>query len=242
MKDNRQALIIGLFILLGTYALSRAWVQSHERSSSIDVTGLASKDFVSDLIVWNCSFNRKSPDLKTAYADLKKDADQLKQYLISKGIKEKEIVFKAINIYKEYDNVKDKNDFEKQVFTGYSLSQQVQVESKEVDHVETISREVTELINSGIELNSDLPRYYYTKLAELKIEMLASASKDARNRAEKITENAGGSINELKNAEMGVFQITAPNSTEEYSWGGTLNTSSKRKTASITVKLRFSVN
>ena len=242
MKNHLGSIIIGLVIIISTMLLAHAWVHSHERSSSIDVTGLASKDFVSDLIVWDCSFTRKSPDLKTAYADLKKDADQLKQYLISKGIKENEIVFEAINIFKEFENVKDKNDFEKQVFTGYTLSQCVRVESKDVDHVETISREVTELINSGIELNSELPRYYYTKLAELKIEMLASASKDARNRAENITENAGGSITVLKNAEMGVFQITALNSTEGYSWGGTLNTSSKRKTASITVKLRFSVN
>ena len=92
------------------------------------------------------------------------------------------------------------------------------------------------------QLYSNPPNYYYTKLAELKIEMLASASKDARNRAEKISESAGGNIGELKSAVMGVFQITAPNSTEGYSWGGTFNTSSKRKTASITVNLDFSIN
>jgi hypothetical protein len=41
---------------------------------------------------------------------------------------------------------------------------------------------------------------------------------------------------------MGVFQITAPNSTEGYSWGGAFNTTSKRKTASITVNLDFEIN
>src|ERR1051326_8580362 len=201
MKNHLHSIIIGLVIILSAVILSHAWVRSHERSSNMEVTGLASKDFVSDLIVWNCSFTRKSPELKSAYADLKKDADQLKQYLLSKGVKENEIVLSAINISKEFETQKDKNDFEKQVFTGYSLYQSVQVESKDVDHIEAVSREVSELINSGIELNSELPRYYYTKLAELKIEMLASASKDARNRAEKIAENAGGSIGELKNAE-----------------------------------------
>jgi hypothetical protein len=40
---------------------------------------------------------------------------------------------------------------------------------------------------------------------------------------------------------MGIFQITAQNSAEDYSWGGTFNTSSKRKTASITVKLEFEI-
>ncbi len=107
------------------------------------------------------------------------------------------------------------------------------------EHIKPV---VTELINSGIELYSEAPRYYYTRLAELKIEMLTSASKDARNRAEKMAENAGGDIGSLRSADMGVCQITAPNSTEEYSWGGAFNTSSKRKTASITVKLEFSAN
>ena len=108
-----------------------------------------------------------------------------------------------------------------------------------MDKVEAISRQVTELINSGIEFYSSSPEYYYTKLAELKIEMIAEATKDANTRAKKIAENAGSDIGALKNASMGVFQIVAQNSAEEYSWGGSFNTASKRKTASITVKLEY---
>ena len=242
MKTHLNHLIVALGIILSCWILSGAWIRSHQRKSSINVTGLASRDFVSDLIVWRGNFTRQSMTLKEAYANLKKDAEAIKQYLISKGLKAEDIIFSAVDISKQYETEKDKNDFEKQVFTGFLLSQSVQIESKEVDKIELISRQVTELIDSGVELNSEAPRYYYTKLAELKIEMLASAAKDARERAEKITENGGGNIGHLSNAEMGVFQITAPNSTEEYSWGGTLNTSSKRKTASITVKLEFSVN
>jgi hypothetical protein len=115
----------------------------------------------------------------------------------------------------------------------------VQIESNEVDKVEEISRQVSELINSGIELYSDKPQYYYTKLAELKIQMIAEATKDANNRAARIAENAGSSLGDLKNASMGVFQIVAQNSSEEYSWGGAFNTSSKRKTANITVDLEY---
>ena len=72
--------------------------------------------------------------------------------------------------------------------------------------------------------------------------MLASATKDGRTRAENIAENAGGKIDHLSSADMGIFQITGQNSSEDYSWGGTFNTSSKNKTASITVKLDFSLN
>ena len=118
----------------------------------------------------------------------------------------------------------------------------MQIESHDVDKVEALSRKVTELINSGIELNSNQPEYYYTKLAELKIEMIAEATKDAQIRASQIADNAGGSLGKLKRADMGVFQIVAQNSSEEYSWGGSFNTTSKRKSASITVRLEYAAD
>ena len=59
--------------------------------------------------------------------------------------------------------------------------------------------------------------------------------------AEKIAENGGGSLGKLMYADMGIFQITAENSSEEYEWGGTFNTVDREKTATITVKLRYEV-
>lgn len=242
MKNNTSYFIIGLAIIISAALLGNAWKTSHRRQSTISVTGLASRDFVSDLIVWNASFSRKAMVLKEAYASLKNDAEQIKKYLVSKGVKESDLIFSAVDINKDFETITEKDESQKQVFTGYNLSQSVQIESKEVDNIESISRQVTELIDSGIELYSSSPNYYYTKLAELKIEMLASASTDAKDRAEHIAKSAGGDIGNLKSADMGVFQITAPNSTEGYSWGGAFNTASKRKTASITVNLDFEIN
>jgi hypothetical protein len=76
-------------------------------------------------------------------------------------------------------------------------------------------------------------------LAELKIKMIESATKVARLRAEKIAKQAGGSLGSLKTADLGVFQITGQNSSEYYSWGGSFNTSSKKKTASVTIRLKY---
>lgn len=240
MKNYIETIIISIAILLSAGLLGRAWIKTHPKRNSITVTGLSSREFVSDLIVWKGSFNRKAMTLKDAYATLKNDAEQIKKYLVSKGLNENEIVFSAVDIRKEFENVKE-NNVSRQVFTGYKLSQNVQIESKDVDKIESLSRQVTELIDSGIEFYSEAPHYYYTKLSELKIEMLAAATKDARNRAEKISENAGGKLDGLRTADMGVFQITAPNSSDDYTWGGAFNTTSKRKTASITVKLEFTI-
>jgi len=240
MKTHLNTIFIALAIVLTAFIFSHAFKNRNKAANTISVTGLGSRDFVSDLIVWSGSFMKKNMELKVAYADLDKDRERIKEYLISKGLKEKNIVFSAIQIDKDFDNVYDNSgNITKSVFTGYRLTQSVQVESKEVDKVENISRQVSELINSGVEFYSNKPEYYYTKLAELKIEMIAEATKDACTRAEKIAKNAGSDVGRLKNANMGVFQIVAQNSSEEYSWGGSFNTSSKRKTATITVDLQY---
>lgn len=240
MKNHLNSAIIGLSILLTAFVLGNAFKNRNKHNDTISVTGLGSKDFVSDLIVWSGSFIQKDINLKDAYSKLDQDRERINAYMLSKGLKQENIVFTAVDINKEFDEVYDNNGNKiKSEFIGYRLNQTVQIESREVDKVENISREVSELINSGIEFYSNQPQYYYTKLADLKIEMIAQATGDARQRAEKIAENAGSSVGRLKNADMGVFQIVAQNSSEDFSWGGSFNTSAKRKTATITVKLDY---
>lgn len=240
MRENSNNLFIAIAIVIAAFVLAKAFKNRNDYNNSISVTGLGSKDFESDLIVWSGSFIRKNLNLKQAYAELEGDRASIKQYLIDKGIQEGNIVFSSIEINKEYDEIYNNNGQKtKSEFTGYRLNQNIQVESKEVNKIEAVSREVSELINQGVEFYSNMPQYYYTKLAALKIEMIAQATKDAQSRAKKIAENAGSDLGDLKKAEMGVFQIVAQNSSEEYSWGGSYNTSSKRKTATITVKLNY---
>lgn len=243
MKQHLNTIVITLGVIFAGYLLADGYRSRGKVADSISVTGLGEESFISDLIVWSGSFSSKDYELKTAYANLNRDQRAIKNYLIKKGVKSDEIIFEAVNIQKDfyYDYAAD-GTLRNTVFNGYNLSQVVKVQSRNVDLVENISREVTELIDSGVEFNSFAPDYYYTKLAELKIKMIEAATKDARERAAKIAENAGGSLGALKNADMGVFQIIGENSSEDYSWGGSFNTSSKKKTANITIRLRYEID
>jgi hypothetical protein len=210
---------------------------------TVAVTGLGEQSFDSDLIVWNASFSRNSYELKDAYAQLNSDLRRVKAYLKSKGITEDEMVFEAAGIEKLWSNIyDDEGNIKETTFEGYSLEQNLKISSKKVDLVENTSRQVSELIDAGIELKSAAPQYYYTKLATLKLKMIEAATKDAHERAEKIAENGGGSLGKLMFADMGIFQITAENSSEEYEWGGSFNTSSRRKTASVTIRLKYAID
>ncbi len=240
MKNYIGAAIIAVAVIAGLYIVGNAYKYKFKSTETISVTGLAEKDFTSDLIVWSGSFNRYGFELKTAYATLKADEAAIRSYLNSKGIADSNIVFSSIAINKNFRrSYDDKGNEISAEFTGYTLTGNVRVESKDINRVEKLSREITELLERGIELNSNAPEYYYTRLNELKIDLLAKASEDAKTRAETIAKNSGGSLGGIKKATMGVFQITGKNANEDYSYGGAFNTSSKEKTASITLKVDY---
>jgi uncharacterized protein len=242
VKNNLNVIIIAISVIISSYLFSNAFQNRNKNDDTISVTGLGKKDFVSDLIVWSGSFSKKSFTLKEAYASLDTDREKIKSYLSSKGIKKEEMVFSAVNFSKDFDTTYNENGTAKeQIFTGFTLTQSVTIQSKNVNQIEDISRQSSELINSGVEFYSKPPEYYYTKLAELKIKMIAEATKDASIRAKSIAQNADASLGNLKKSDMGVFQITGQNSSEDFSYGGSFNTASKNKTANITVKLVYQV-
>ena len=205
----------------------------------IDVTGGVTQDFTSDIIVAEATFKTKNIELKDAYKKLEEDRKLISNYLDDNNIPIDNIVFSSINIKKQYEYKWDDDGTKYEDFSGYLLKQDIKIESNEVLKVESLSRDITTLIDQGIEIQSKAPYYFYSKLADLKIDMIAEATKDASERAMQIANNANSSLGDLIQAKMGVFQITAKNSTEGYSWGGTHNKTSKHKTATVTMRLSY---
>ena len=124
---------------------------------------------------------------------------------------------------------------------GGTFWETLPVDINDVEKIEKIAREATELINQGILLESGAPEYYYTKIADLKIEMLAEAAKDAKTRAEQVAKSTGSSIGSVRTARMGVMQITAADS-NEVSDAGINDTSSLEKDIMAVVNVGFAVD
>lgn len=239
MMKQLPAILFSSAIVISSLFLSKAYVERTRSSGTISVTGMGSKDFSSDLIVWSGRFTRENSNLQQAYAQLERDKQVTQEYLASKGIPASSSVWSAVETLEKTRPIYRGGDYAGQEFVAFQLTQSIQIESKDVAMIEELSRSITELLNQGVTFYSDAPRYYFTGLADLKIEMIAKATEDARIRAENIASNSGGKLGDLRSARMGVFQITGQNSTEEYSWGGAYNTTDKHKTASITMRLDY---
>ncbi|HEY0659472.1 MAG TPA: SIMPL domain-containing protein [Pyrinomonadaceae bacterium] len=235
--NSGVALAIGL--VLSSFILGWFYTNTKKGDEAVTVTGSARKRIKSDLVVWSAGVSYQAPQLADAYRSLSENIPRVKQYLIGKGIAENQITISSISTVTL--KKQDENGGETSEITGYSLRQQIEVRSNEVDKIAQIAREATELINQGILIESNSPQYYYTLLGDLKIEMLGEAAKDAKTRAERIADSTGNKIGAVRSARMGVMQITAADSTE-VSDAGISDTTTIDKDVTAVVNISFAVD
>ena len=240
---NSQIIILGICIAAAVIAssviLSGGFLKVMKFTrEQINVTGSATKEIRSDYIVWRGEFKRRETNLKAAYKLLKEDLDEVKAYLVSKGVTEPETDISQViteTVYKKNKEGNDTNDIQ-----GYSLIQAVEIRSNDVDKIDTVSRESTELIDRGIQFTSFAPEYFYTKLDDLKIEMLAKATENAKARAANMAKATGNRIGFMRSARMGVFQITPATSTDVSDYGVNDTTSLDKKVMAV-VTVSFAI-
>ena len=237
-----NALIIGLCIVVSCVSLAIGLAHFRSESSHvITATGSASVDFEADIIIWRGSFSAVAYTSQDAYSKIKQDAELVKNYLTSNGVTDEEIVFNSVDISSTYSDVYDVNgNYVGSEADGYQLTQDVTVSSSNLDNIEKVSRDISSLLDQGVELSSGAPEYYYSDLDALKLDLIDKASINAKDRIDIVAKNSGAKLGKLKNSSLGVFQITAKNSgTSSYSYDGAFDTSSRYKTATITVKLEY---
>jgi uncharacterized protein len=231
-------------IFASTVFAANAWKSVKEKpfQRTIAVTGSAKKRIASDLIEWSATVEARSPDRTQSYRTLHQHVEKTIDFLKEKGIKSRDIFPQSVTFSQLFEtevHVVEKERFEKQIPAGWFVEQAINIRSTDVPIVEVASREVTSLLEQGISVRSNEPAYFYTKLGELKVEMLAAAARDARTRAENIVKSAGGAtIGDLIDADMGVININPANSSAT-SWEGNNDTSSYEKDIFSIVHTKF---
>jgi uncharacterized protein len=242
----RPSLSLSFAIVISTAIAASAWaVVKLTRPTTIDVRGSAKKRINSDLAQWTAVVTATKPTRVEAYAALTKDVAQVRAFLAQAGLPEAAARSSAVELTEmSHEEMVEEGTKtrRKTVFDGWRAQQNIEVVSGDVPLVERLSREATQLLEKGVIITSEAPRYLYTKVSDLKIEMLAEASRDARQRAERMIEAAGGGarVGRVEGIDTGVININPANSTET-SWEGNYDTSSFEKDILTTVRVRFEV-
>ena len=185
-------------------------------NDTITVTGASTERITSDYVDWSVEVTQSGPTQQASYQGLQPAVEKTVAFLKAQGIQSDEM---------ELDSVKSEKEIVRDPRTGqlrstiWTTKQAILIGSWDVDRIYRITGQIGELIGQGVPLTINEPAYTYTKLAEKRVDMLAKATRDARNRARAIALQAGSGIGAITNADTGTFQITVPNSTETSGFG-----------------------
>lgn len=232
------SVVLALGVIISSLIMTNGFVQVKADKDTLTVKGSAKKEIKSDLVVWSGSFSSESVDLKDAYNRIKDSQNKVEKYLIDEGISKDEIVFSSINTI-PINRILPSGAYSNEI-DRYKLQQTVEIRSKEIDKITEISRKATDIINEGVSFRSNMPQYFYTKLSDLKVDMIGLATEDSKKRAEKMLSTTGNSVGQLKSARVGVFQIT-PLYSNEISDYGINDTTSIDKEITAVVECEFEV-
>lgn len=230
------AVFMGLSVGIGLYALGVA--QSAHSGAGLTVTGSVKQAVTADMAKWIVNLSRRSgvADLKSAIAGIESDKAKLKNFVTKFGLDAATITFLPIQTSPIYEQIP--NYGYTQNIIGYNVTEEVRVQSSEIDKVEKLSTELGNLVNAGIVPDYQRTEYYFTKLNEMRPQLFALATADAKVRAEAIARGSGGKVGDIASARTGVIQVMAPNSIDVSDYGS-YDLSTKDKEISATVSVTF---
>jgi hypothetical protein len=211
---------LSLGLVASTAIASTTWrvVRSRPAQRRIRITGSAKKRITSDLIEWRAMVDAHAPDRTTASKQLRQEVDRAVKFLEAQGIPAAQIEPQSVSFDEVFETQYigvGPSRIEKKVPRGFVTREDIRVRSPDVARIERASREVTSLLEQGVSIASEPPKYFYTRLGELKVEMLAAAAADARARAQNVLRSTGGAqVGKLLAADMGVINVNSANSTE----------------------------
>ena len=96
----------------------------------------------------------------------------------------------------------------------YNLSQTVTVKSSDVNKIKNASLDIASLMDKGIDIDVRSTSYSYSKLPDLKVQLLNKATTDAKQIASAMLKSTNNHVGKIQSVQMGVFQITPVDSTD----------------------------
>ena len=244
-RDVRRfpQLFLGLVVLSAGLVVAagalRDGLGARGRHDVITVTGSARRSIVSDTVVWRASLTSTQPTPAQASKELGAWVGRVQTFLRGAGAADGEVRLDPISTETLPLLTSDGRTDSGKV-GGYKLSRALEVRSGRVKEITDIVQKSSTLLGEGIPLTAQPPQYLYAQLAQLRPELLADASHDAKTRGQRLAAAAGGHLGRLQSVSAGVFQITAPNSTDT-SGEGVYDTSTIDKDVTAVVSLTFAM-
>lgn len=211
-SSKASALIVGVFLFLGLaslgYLLGSSAIKFKEYERTVTVKGLSEREYKADIVIWPIQFTEAGNNLQELYGSLETSTEKIRTFLEKNGINPEEITFTTPSITdksaQQYGN-QPRAEFR------YTAIQTVTVYSQTIESVRKVMGSLSALGKKGIVFTGgnyqSQTEYIFTRLNEVKPEMIEEATRKAREVAEKFASDSKSRLGKIRRASQGQFSI-----------------------------------
>lgn len=229
MRWFGTAAIAATGIILGGYLLGDGLLRAKEADRSVTVRGLAERDVTADLATWTISYSANSVDLAEAQAKMRRDTKAIETFFSNLGFPETALQPIGANVSSHTDRG----------VTTYTVRQRLSLRTNDIERAQKAVARQFDLVGRGVFLEEGSGMSYtFTRLNEIKPEMVAEATRDARASAQQFAEDSGTGVGAIKDATQGYFSIKA----RDGDGGGWGTSDSPYKKVRVVTTVNFSLD
>ena len=192
--------ILAVGMIAGGYLLGDGLTRARMADRSVTVRGLAERDVMADLATWTISYSASAGDLSSAQASVDRDTAAIRAFFEELGFPADALQPTGVNV----------SSFVNDGIPTFTVRQRMTLRTTDIDRAQRAVRRQFDLVRRGVLLEEGSGMAYtFTKLNDIKPEMVAAATKNAREAAEQFANDSGTGVGGIKQATPGYFEINA---------------------------------
>lgn len=207
MENSKNGILLAFAVVISSIILAFGLSNIITPERSVSVRGLAEKEVDADLAVWNLSFSTGDNNLASLQKSIISKTEIVKSYLKEHGLDENDFTVQPASITDNSLNSYMDQDKVRYIYIG---KETVLVRSSKVAEVKSAYADSLNLVSNGIAVSRDYDgniSYEFTRLNDIKPEMIAEATKNARLAAEQFAHDSNSKVGKIKQASQGLFTI-----------------------------------
>jgi len=205
-----RAVVLALGIVAGGWFVGQGFVTARTADRSVTVKGVAERVVTADIGLWPLRFVATDDVMSAAQSRLESQRRAVMAFLRRQGTDSTMTELQGLEVVDTRANPYGGQT----AASRYIVSMSIMVRSDDPARIQAASQQVGELLDAGVVLSSGSgggfgggPTFLFTRLNDLKPEMIAEATASARKAAEQFAKDSKSALGGIRRANQGVFEI-----------------------------------
>lgn len=196
------ALILAIGVIVGGYLLGDGIRRARMADRAVTVRGLSERNVTADLASWTIVISRQATELAEAQSGVDRDTRTVQAFFGRMGFRPQDLSDAGATVSQFYDSNRGQN--------SVTVRRQMQLRTTDVARARNAFGRQFELIRDGVAIDEASSMVYsFTRLNDIKPEMIAAATRDARRGAEQFARDSGAAVRGIRSATQGYFSVSA---------------------------------